>query len=379
MIPSDPSRPPLSPQTLLVFASVPPPVHGQNLMVAAMLAHLRSDPNFRVIHIDPQLSRTTAEVGRGSLGKFFRLLRACARVWIARAKQGPLTLYYVPAPGKRVPVLRDWIALSLCRPAARKTIFHWHAVGLGAWARSNRSRWSRRMCHHVFDRADLSIVLAPELAEDAQEFRPKQIRVVPNGIPEPRFSSETESNPPVWKNASVFRVLFLGLGNESKGLFRTIEAVAAANHHRPGGFQLTFAGNFESPADEQRFRAAEAKNPEAFQWVGFADETAKARWYKTADVLCFPTQYPHEGQPLVILEALAHDLPIIASRWRSIPGLLPSQQTWLVEPDQAAALVEALLAARSSPREAGVLRQHYETRFTLATHLRVLKEALQSV
>ena len=36
--------------------------------------------------------------------------------------------YYVPAPGKRVALYRDWLVMFICRPFFSGVILHWHAV-----------------------------------------------------------------------------------------------------------------------------------------------------------------------------------------------------------------------------------------------------------
>ena len=41
--------------------------------------------------------------------------------------------YYVPAPGKRVALYRDWLVMLLCRPFFKNIILHWHAAGLAKW------------------------------------------------------------------------------------------------------------------------------------------------------------------------------------------------------------------------------------------------------
>jgi hypothetical protein len=41
---------------ILVFAHVPPPHHGQSVMVQIMLEGLRADPRFGVHHVDAWVS-----------------------------------------------------------------------------------------------------------------------------------------------------------------------------------------------------------------------------------------------------------------------------------------------------------------------------------
>lgn len=365
-----------SPLKLLVFAGVPPPLHGQSLMVSALITGLKADPAFLVVHVDPRLSEQTSEIGRWRLRKFFRLLRGCISALRERLRQGPMVFYYVPAPGKRVAVVRDWIVMLVCRPWFSSVVFHWHAVGLGGWMHQKATAPERWLAALLLGRADLSLVLAPELARDAEVLKPKRVLCVSNGLPDPldrKTATERVKKKPM-------EVLFLGLGSEEKGLFRTVDAVIAANLRELGAFRLTFAGAFASKADEHRFEANRRVALDLIHYDGFADEFKKSKLLQSADIFCFPTHYAHEGQPLVLLEAMAYDLPIITTRWRAIPGMLPaSNQVRFVDPTSSDEIVDALFQLRAAEPPRGELRQHFLSHFTLDRHLAVMKAALRSL
>jgi len=196
--------------------------------------------------------------------------------------------------------------------------------------------------------------------------------VVANGVIDPGVGLQRA-------RGNCCEVLFIGLCSRAKGFFATLEAVARANERVPGGFRLTAAGEFPSAADEEAFRTRAAELGDSVRHVGFADEEKKRGLFRAADVLCFPTSYPHEGQPLVLIEALAHDVPIVTTRWRAIPGMLPEENVWFVEPKEAGGLVDALLVARNAPQRPGVLRGHFLARYTYERHLESLRAALRSL
>lgn len=376
---------------LLVFAQTPPPVHGQSLMVQTLVdGVLAVAPAIRLHHVNPRLSHHAADIGRWRPGKLVALLNACTRAWQLRLQHGPMVFYYVPAPAKRSALYRDLLVMLLCRPFFSRRVLHWHAVGLGAWLATKATPPERWLAHSLLGRADLAIVLAPELTADAQLFRPRRIAVVPNGIADPDGSScthhpVTETNEPNERDTRattpprdrVTEVLFLGLGSREKGLFDTLTAVAIANRREPGAFRLTVAGDFASAADEAAFRSqVETLGPEIIRHVGFAEPAQKHALFAAADVFCFPTHYAHEGQPLALIEALAHDVPIVTTRWRAIPSMMPAEHVWFVDPGRPDQLAAALLAARTAPRPRGQLRAHYLAHFTRERHLAALAEAL---
>jgi len=385
--------PPPSPKKILIFAGTPPPIHGQNVMVAALIEGLRTDPRFRVVHIDPRLSRSNDEVGQGSFGKLLRLGWACARALAARMREGQMLFYYVPAPGRKTPVIRDWIALLFCRCFFNQVVFHWHAVGLGKWTSDQPGTLTSYFTHRAIDRADLAIVLAAELAEDAKIFRPRKMAVVPNGIEDP---IATDLAPKLAVKPQ-HDVLFLGLGSEAKGLFVSVEAVRLANTFSSQRLRFTFAGSFASADDERRFVQLMQTSGDWIRRVGVVSGLAKATLLRESDVLIFPTQYPYEGQPLVLMEALAFDLPIVTTRWRAIPGMLPSENVWFVDPANIDEIANAIYSACQCRAEGSssawttdsfaekklandhTLRAHFLAHFTLQKHLEAMKAVLLSV
>src|SRR5437016_977301 len=220
---------------VVVFAHTPPPFHGQSYMVKLMLDGLQTDPRtVEVYHVDAKLSSTAEAIGRFSWKKVFLLLKYCARAWWYRLADRADAFYYIPAPGKRNALYRDWIVLILCRPLFRRIIFHWHAVGLGEWIETRAREWEKWITHRLLDHADLSIVLSDFARSDAIVFLPKQIAVVPNGIPDPcpNFDKSVLSDRQRRQKGRAegqsinFVVLFAGTCSEAKGLFATLEAVA---------------------------------------------------------------------------------------------------------------------------------------------------------
>lgn len=380
---------------LLVLAQTPPPVHGQSLMVRTLLEGLPAQ-GIPLHHVELRLSHDSADIGRWRLEKIATTLMAALTTITARFRHGCDTLYYIPAPGKRGALYRDWLVLALCRPFFRKLVLHWHAAGLADWLEKSATGCERRVSRWLLGRADLSLVLAEALRGDAVYFGASRVRVVPNGIADPAAETMRGSEGagldrrirprPELAHGAPCRVLFLGLCSRAKGVFDAMEGVARANQRAQaaGGaaatFELTVAGGFASAAEEAEFQARAAQLGGAVRHVGFADETRKHALLAAADVFCFPTAYPHEGQPLVLLEALAHDLPIVTTRWRAIPELVPSEHVWLVEPGAPEAIAEALLAARAAAGRAdGARRRHYLAHFTRERHLVALAAALREL
>lgn len=380
---------------LLVFAHVPPPLHGQSQMVAYLVEGFGRDPahGIEVLHVDARISDDLTDVGSARGGKLPRLLRHCLAALRTRFRSGATTWYYVPSPPKRNSLYRDWIVMLLVRPFFRHTVFHWHAVGLGAWLEEHARPWERWISHRLLGRADLAITLSDFNSPDARRFRPGSLQAVANGVPDPCPDFDAALAPARSQRhrqrlgGSVVRVLFLAHCTEDKGLFDALETVALANAREaretgPGRleFHLDVAGSFVTPADERRYHERIARPDLAgrIRTLGFVRGEAKAACLREADLFLFPSYFANEGQPLNLIEAMAHGLPPVTTRWRGIPEMVPDGYAGLVQPRHPEEAAAALCQVARS--EDGLrFRALFIERFGLAAHLAALARVLRGV
>lgn len=435
---------------LLVFAHTPPPHHGQSYMVQLMLAGLGGDHRksaspgnsdagasrppaanasgpaslgIECYHVNARVSRKLEDIGDFRLGKFLLLFGYCAQAIWCRFRYGVTTLYYIPAPGKRSALYRDWAVMLLCRPFFKKTILHWHAAGLAKWLETVVQMRCRALTYHLMKQVDLSIVLSKYNQADAEKLFSRRIVVVNNGIPDPcpdfervvlprrrariaarqRLLSGAELSPAERQNAGgdphIFKVLYLAHCTREKGLFDTIDAVALANRklaqaRSPATIHLTVAGSFINAAERAEFEqrlaqpdlrlaAGDASNlPSAggsacVTYAGFVFGAEKERVLAESDCFCFPTYFYAESFGLVVVEAMAFGLPIITTRWRSIPELFPPDYPGFVETRSPAQIAEKLQAVLTG-EGAEELRSIFVNNYTLNHHLSGLADAIHS-
>ena len=387
---------------LVVFAQTPPPLHGQSYMVELLLRGLSSaDYGIEVFHVNAQFATDNKDIGKVRIGKVFRLIGYCFKAIWLRFRHGARNLYYIPAPPVKVPVYRDWIILILLRPFFRNFIQHWEAAGLGEWI-EKQPRWMRLLTQLAHGKSELSIPLGGFNETDAAVFKPKRSVIVPNGIPDPcpdfaeikiQRAARLHARQAAWESIPATQhprpvdvhVLFLSLCSKEKGLFDAIDGVCLANRHCREGrlpirFTLTIAGPFPDEATERFYAQTLDRlgNPDTIQHVGFADHETKTKLLAEADIFCFPTYYYAESFGIVIAEAMAFGMPIVATRWRSVPDLFPPKYAGLVDiqaPDQiAAALLE--LATHDDADE---FRQRFLDNYTVEKFLANMSAAFNSL
>lgn len=401
---------------LLVFAHVPPPHHGQSYMVKLMLDGFGGDCRkltpaereklpIQCFHVDARVSDNIGDVGVIRFAKLFSLFRFCLEAIWCRFRHGVTTFYYVPAPGKSAALYRDWIVMLMCRPFFKDVIHHWHAVGLGDWLSRNASWIQRWITHKVLGRPSLGLALAIPSMRDALWFRSRNVELVPNGIPDPcpQFNSTIQPRREARRIARVallageqipdsvqshdtldlnqFHVLFLGNLLRDKGVFDAMEAVSKANsllerQNQPIRLNLTIAGAIPSGPEEKELHQALSR-PDLAQcvtWIGFANAKRKSDLLRESDCLCFPSYYHAESFGLVVVEAMAAGLPIVTTRWRALPDLLPAGYLGIVPPRDSDAIATALIQAMTE--NASSLRDRFLQHFNETAHIRRMKDAI---
>lgn len=411
---------------LLVFAHTPPPLHGQSYMVQLMLQGFGGDQIGRAsrapgtpspgadlgiecFHVNTRLSRRLEDIGGFQGIKLLRLLGYCLEAIWYRFRYGVKNFYFIPAPGKKSALYRDWMVLFICRPFFERVILHWHAAGLGKWLETSVQMPARSLTYRLAKQADLSIVLSRYNIADAEKLMPQRVRVVSNGISDPcpdfrqkllprrlaRYAAREkllsgrtltpEDLHHTGGDPQVVRVLFLAHCMEEKGLFDAMRAVVLANRtlaeqQSPIRLKLTAAGTFVTAEERATFDRliADPEFERAVEYLGFVSGDGKERAFQQSDLFVFPTYYLGENQPVNLIESMAYGLPIITTRWRSLSEMLPADYPGLVSiksPDKIAA---ALLNVMTMETGEG-FRQMYLGRFTLEAHLGKLAEAIRCV
>ncbi len=361
---------------LLILAQTPPPIHGQSLMVQTLLDALpRTTPEIELHHANLPLSRSHADIGAWRLGKLLPLFAAVWQVWRTTLRHGRMTLYYVPAPGKRSALYRDLIVMFLCRPLASRLVLHWHATGLGHWLQHHARPFERALVRRALGRADLSIVLGEALRADVACLHPLRTVVVRNGITDPCPQWHRRTAP----RRGPLHAVFVGNCTRAKGVLAALSGVVEAHRRSPGSVRLTVAGNFTDDATERAFRAVIARTGVPVDHVGFVTAESKHHLYTGADVLLFPTRYDAEAHPLVILEALAYDLPLIVTDWHAVAEGLPAEHVHIIPARErsAKAIADALETVAATPRPDGALRTYFLNHYTEDRFATAVADALR--
>lgn len=227
---------------------------------------------------------------------------------------------------------RKAVLLWLARAARVPAILHVHDGEFRAfYDRSPRvGRWIIR---RTLARAGAVVALGEGWARRLREIVPEaRYAAIPNAVrivgPSPRA-----------RDGEQVRVVFLGRIDDAKGAFTLLDAWARAVPSMPAErARLTIAGHGEV----ERARAVVADNDlgESVELLPWQSAAQVAELLAGAHVLTLPSR--SEGLPMVVLEAMARGLCVVASRVGGIPDLVEDGTSGVLVPADD---VEALAAA----------------------------------
>jgi glycosyltransferase involved in cell wall biosynthesis len=368
---------PLRP-AILVVGQTPPPLHGQAIMIQSFLDGSYQD--FRLEHVRMNFSRSIDEVGSFGWRKVWVLWLTWLGILRARFLRGARVLYYPPSGPNRNPVLRDVALLASTRWLFRRTVFHFHAAGLYevyprlAW-------WVRPLFRLAYRRPDLAIFTAASTSSDARLLEAKSVAIVPCGIADEGGAFLTGD----WEDRSVPIILFTGVLCEAKGLLVLLEACRLLRFAGQQ-FQLVCVGAFESSAFQEEVERVldESGLGDLVRFPGVLTGQAKAEAFASCSIFCFPSHYPSESSPIVLLEAMSFAKPIVATVWRGIPETVGDDGGSLLvrprNPEEVANRLQLLLNSPEQRRAMGLAnRARYLRHFSVEQYRSNLDNALKQV
>jgi len=174
-------------------------------------------------------------------------------------------------------------------------------------------------------------------------FFQKQKKIVLRNPP-PHFHAVPQSSVADGR----MRILYVGQIEDHKGIFFLLSVIPSL----PRDLVLTIIGD-----GTQVSRLKEhTKNDLRIHFIGPVSHDKLGQYYASADFLIFPSLY-YENMPMVIAEAFAHGLPVIAAHIGGVGELVEDGNTgFLFVPGDAESLREAVAQALQSRHLWTVLR-----------------------
>jgi glycosyltransferase involved in cell wall biosynthesis len=370
---------------LVLVGPLPPPYYGQSVSFRMLVDEIE---RMGVPHsvVDLAHGEISAEkigvVTRHRMAEYAGILRRYAAEVAGR--RGTV---YITIAQSRPGFLRDCVMIRLAALFGHRIVVHLKGGNYGNFYAAQPA-WLRSLIRSTLRRTDRVLVLGERL-RGMFDFEPAlapRIRVVPNGLPddrEPPLDGKTLPAP----GQGPVRILYLSNLVESKGWLDVLEAVRLLRDRFGDRVRCDFHGLFlTNPADDARITSAEQAREtfDAFvakhglqdvaRYGGVASGDAKRQALAEAHFFVLPTRYNNEGQPVSIIEAMAHGNVVVSTDYRAIPDMVADGETGALVPyGDPAALAQAIGGVIEDPdRYARMSRaavDRFRNRFTRRGHL----------
>ena len=381
---------------IILIGPLPPPYIGPSV-ATKMILESYLNRQFRLLHLDTSDHRSVVSIGVLDVRNIYLAILHLLRIWAMLIKYSP-RIVYIPICQTTRGYLRDTIFILLSKMFGARIIIHLRG-GYFRRLYEDSSTFVKFVIKNSCKFVSRAIVLGESLRYIFEGLVPTEsIVVVPNGIDSNYITEEdlrkaqkdksrkseiystTKSlnktatqevtqlpDDSVTKRAketlgtrhyalcSEFRILFLSNLIISKGYFDVIKAIPIVtqlpnNTITESNVKFIFAGDaYENEqANKQVSEYIRENNLSPYvKFTGPIKGQEKKELLLSADIFVLPTYYPYEGQPWVIVEAMAAGLPIIATDHGCIKEMvIDNENGFVVEkqnPKQIAEKINLLL------------------------------------
>ena len=272
-----------------------------------------------------------------------------------------------------------WPAILL----RRRVFAHLHGGGYYSF-HSVQAVFYQRLLTHTLNQVNAVIVLGEPLKHQFLDagVRADRLVVVRNGLSVGATPVEAK------RLDSPIRILYLSNMMVSKGFLDVLEACNILNESAVA-FECDFCGTFMSASAEDtamdeplfRKRIKEYGLQAQVRYRGPVAGAEKDALLRCAHVLVLPTYYPWEGQPLSIIEAMAHATPVVTTAHKGIVEQIDDGKNGcLVSPRAPEEIAEAIQHICKSeehyrPMSEAAL-QKYRDCFTREKHIEAMWKVL---
>ncbi len=214
-----------------------------------------------------------------------------------------------------------------------------HVGTFHAYSRRNLGYYyGRPLFRPYFERLHCLIAVSRPARDFVAQYFPGEYEIIPNGVDTKTFAPDIE--PLQWLRDGRVNILFVGRLERRKGLRYLLQAYAHVRQHVPS-VRLILVGS--GPLDDEVAEFIQRRRiPDVIQ-LGYVPPDQLPACYASADIFCSPAT-GKESFGLVLLEAMATGLPVVASDIEGYRQVLTAGREGLMVPaKQSTELAAALM------------------------------------
>jgi glycosyltransferase involved in cell wall biosynthesis len=315
---------------VVAMVQLPPPMHGAAQMNRHAVAALAN--NFDLHIIEMRFARTLSALNRFSLRKVGVAMWLILQMIRALPRADALYISFAPTG---FAYYRDCLYVLVAKLFGVPAILHLHGRGLPAM---RRSRWSKTLQQLVFK--DQTVILLGERLRPEIEGLQCHSSVINNCLDTDAFLPPSATP---WSPHDPVRLLWLSNLFKAKGI-ETLIAACATLRAQGTNCHLTIAGaNGDIEETDLLSLLNRYQMQDATTVLGAVPASSRQATLQYADLFIFPSHYANEAQPLVVLEAMAAGVPVIATDIATLPEFIQHNATgFLCPPNDPARLAKMI-------------------------------------
>lgn len=324
---------------LLIVGPLPPPLGGVQLVID-MQRHSSLAQQFDLHVVDTSKRQLRWAVENPTWKTPLYLLRDLCRLVAGLARVRPHVVLVHSAPS--LSFLRDWLFMVIARACGAKVVCHYHGTLHTRFPSCETAR-GRAIGRALMAAAHRVIVLGPTYQREmGRAWHRDDLQWAPNMADVALFRGMPADTPAPWLGAGERGILFVGRLSAPKGLYDLFDAIPQVVAKHPEA-RFVLVGVAERDALEPVIRE-DATRRGIIGYLRFLGALAgrdKAAAFVTSQLLVVPSWT--EAFPLVIPEAMAAGLPVVASAVGAIPDFVKDgEDGYLVPARDAGALAASI-------------------------------------
>ena len=355
---------------ILFIMHMPPPVHGASMMGKYIHDSKVINDTFECHFFNLTLARNLNDIGKGGVRKLLYFINQLVRIRKEIKKTRP-NLCYVTPNAKGGAFYKDFFVIMLLKLMKQQIVVHYHNKGVS----TREDKILDNFLYQHFFKGLKVILLTKVLYKDIQKYvLQKDVFFCRNGIPDTTRSTKSKKHQEI-------QILFLSNMITTKGVW---ELVNACKILKDAGmkFKCHFIGKW-SDITEQEFNARIHQSGLDTYIIAHGAKYGeeKTESLQKADIFVFPTYYPNECFPVVLLEAMQQKLPCISTNEGGIPDIIDEGKTgFIVEKRNVKQLAEKISYLINHPEQCKEMGENgykkYQEKFTLSVFENRMKEIL---
>jgi glycosyltransferase involved in cell wall biosynthesis len=314
------------PSLLLVGPLRPPPLGGVQ-QIMDMQLHSCLAREFELHPVDTSKGKLRTAAGRPAWRAPLYFVRDLSRLIRTLLRVRPDAALIHAASS--LSLLRDWAFMVTARLAGAKVICHYHGT-LHARFPSCETRIGRAIGRLLMSAAQRVIVLGPTYQREmGKAWKRDDLVWAPNTADVALFGNMPADTPAPWLARGDRAVLFVGRLSAPKGVYDLFDAIPRVIERHPEA-RFVLVGVAESEAMESVIRAEAERRGIAprIAFLGSLEGRDKAAAFVTSEMIVVPSWT--EAFPLVIPEAMAAGLPVVATAVGAIPDFVKDGEDGLL-------------------------------------------------